>query len=75
MLTGLLIDLAAKGARDILVEAGPSLLQAVLDSNLWAMSVTIRKADLDCSDVAFNPQTPMPFDTAKFRWDYMLPTV
>jgi diaminohydroxyphosphoribosylaminopyrimidine deaminase/5-amino-6-(5-phosphoribosylamino)uracil reductase len=66
-------DLAAKGAQDILIEAGPTLAQAALDSNLWVMSVTIRQADPNAIDTAFNSQETMPFDKKKFRWDYVLP--
>jgi diaminohydroxyphosphoribosylaminopyrimidine deaminase/5-amino-6-(5-phosphoribosylamino)uracil reductase len=66
-------DLARRGVQDILVEAGPLLSQAVLDSPFWTMSVTFRQADPDVVDVAFNPRQPPPFDTDKFNWDYVLP--
>jgi diaminohydroxyphosphoribosylaminopyrimidine deaminase/5-amino-6-(5-phosphoribosylamino)uracil reductase len=68
-----LADLAAKGAQDVLVEAGPALSQSLLDLGLWTMSVTLRQADTDIIDVAFNPQEPLPFDAQQFRWNYALP--
>ena len=71
--TEALKDLAAQGAQDVLVEAGPSLSQSLLDSGLWTMSVTLRQADSESLDVAFNPQAPLPFDPQQFCWDYVLP--
>jgi diaminohydroxyphosphoribosylaminopyrimidine deaminase/5-amino-6-(5-phosphoribosylamino)uracil reductase len=71
--------LAQSGVRDVLVEAGPTLAQVILDSGLWAMSVTIRQTsqqggqENDTVEAEFNPAQPMPFDTNKFRWDYFLP--
>ena len=67
-------DLTARGARDILVEAGPALAKAVLDSHLWTMSVTIQQADSDTVDVEFNPNEHMPFDAGAFNWEMFLPT-
>lgn len=66
-------DLTARGAQDILVEAGPTLSQTLLDSGVWTMSVTIRQANPNIIDVAFKTQEPMPFDTRQFCWDYFLP--
>lgn len=66
-------DLAVKGVRDILVEAGPALSQTMLDSHLWNMSVTIQHADTDVIDVTFNPNDTLPFDSATFNWDSFLP--
>lgn len=66
-------DLAEKGAQDVLAEAGPQLSQSLLDSGLWTMSVTIRQAEKDIVDVAFNPHTALPFDPQQFCWDYFLP--
>jgi len=68
-----LSDLAAKGAQDVLVEAGPALAQNLLDLGLWAMSVTIRQAETDRIDVAFNPRETLPFDANHFGWDTVLP--
>ncbi|HEV7453667.1 MAG TPA: bifunctional diaminohydroxyphosphoribosylaminopyrimidine deaminase/5-amino-6-(5-phosphoribosylamino)uracil reductase RibD [Candidatus Saccharimonadales bacterium] len=67
-------DLTAKGVQDILVEAGPVVSQAMMDSRLWVMSVTIHQGDPDRIEVEFNPDVMIPFDTAKFNWDTFLPT-
>lgn len=67
------LDLAEKGVRDVLVEAGPGLSQAMLDSPLWAMSVTIYQGDPDRVDVTFNSRGEIPFAQNKFRWDWILP--
>ncbi len=66
-------DLASRGAQDILVEAGPSLSQAVLDSGLWAISITVTKGNPDTTEVLFNPLLPPPFDPQDFRLEWMLP--
>lgn len=66
-------DLAARGAQDILVEAGPALSAAMLDSGLWTMSVTIRQGDTDLVDVDFNPREQLPFASKDFRWEAILP--
>ncbi len=66
-------DLAAKGAQDIMVEAGPALSQSVLDSGLWAMSVTVRQGDQEAVDVQFNPALPLPFLPQEFQWEHFLP--
>jgi diaminohydroxyphosphoribosylaminopyrimidine deaminase/5-amino-6-(5-phosphoribosylamino)uracil reductase len=66
-------DLTAKGAQDVLVEAGPALSQSVLDRGLWTMSVTVRQAERDIIDIAFNPREPLPFDARHFRRDFILP--
>jgi diaminohydroxyphosphoribosylaminopyrimidine deaminase / 5-amino-6-(5-phosphoribosylamino)uracil reductase len=68
-----LADLTNKGVRDVLVEAGPILSQAMFDSHLWCMSVTIHKGDPDRVEVQFNPREPMPFTTDQFRWEWFLP--
>jgi diaminohydroxyphosphoribosylaminopyrimidine deaminase/5-amino-6-(5-phosphoribosylamino)uracil reductase len=69
-------DLTRKGARDILVEAGPALSKAVLDSYIWTMSVTIRQTDPDKPEdieVEFNPREKIPFAIDEFQWDLFLP--
>jgi diaminohydroxyphosphoribosylaminopyrimidine deaminase/5-amino-6-(5-phosphoribosylamino)uracil reductase len=70
---GALEDLKAKGVRDILVEAGPKLSQAMFDSQFWCMSVTIHQGDPDRIEVQFNPHETVPFATDSFRWDWCLP--
>jgi hypothetical protein len=37
------------------------------------MSVTIRQADPDKVEFAFNPHAKVPFDTGAFCRDYILP--
>lgn len=66
-------DLKNKGARDVLVEAGPELSQAMFDYHLWCMSVTVRQGDSDRIDVDFNSRETMPFATEKFRLEWFLP--
>ena len=69
----ILNDLAQKGVRDVLAEAGPNLTQSLVDSHMWTMSVTVRQGDTDTVDAAFNAHTTLPFDPRQFRWEYMLP--
>lgn len=66
-------DLAHRGARDILVEAGPSLSQSLLDKGMWTMSVTFRESSGDDPEVNFNGQVALPFDPSRFCWDYFVP--
>jgi diaminohydroxyphosphoribosylaminopyrimidine deaminase/5-amino-6-(5-phosphoribosylamino)uracil reductase len=66
-------DLADKGVRDILVEAGPTLSKAVLDSHLWNMSVTIQQGNSDVTTVEFNTNNYMSFDSKNFNWENFLP--
>ncbi len=66
-------DLIDKDVRDVLIEAGPALSQAVLDLGVWTMFVTLQQGDPDIIDVRFNPSEPVPFDVGEFRWDYFLP--
>jgi diaminohydroxyphosphoribosylaminopyrimidine deaminase/5-amino-6-(5-phosphoribosylamino)uracil reductase len=55
-------DLAARGARDILVEAGTVLSDAVLASPHWTMRVDIHKGMPDRINVAFHPHQNVGFD-------------
>lgn len=66
-------DLTARGAQDILIEAGPMLSQTLFDRGSWTMSVTLQQASPDTIHVAFNPREILPFDAKQFRWDYFLP--
>ncbi len=66
-------DLNNKGVRDVLVEAGPQLSDAMFDYQLWCMSVTVHQNDPDMIEVGFNPRESMPFATDKFRWEWFLP--
>ncbi len=55
-------NLAARGARDILVEAGACLCDAILASGQWVMRVDIHKGTPDRIHVAFNPNQNIGFD-------------
>lgn len=66
-------DLATKDVQDLLVEAGPSLSQAILNSQMWNMSVTIQEKDVDSIDVDFNQHGYIPFDVHFFDWKAFLP--
>lgn len=69
-----LSDLARKGARDVLVEAGIALSQAILDRGIWGIRVDIHQASPhDRIETGLNPNAALPFDVRKFNWDYMLP--
>lgn len=65
-------DLAAIGAQDILVEAGPTLSAAILASDHWTMSVTIRQGDPDITDVEFSPNVTILSDGMPFKWELFL---
>lgn len=66
-------ELGKKNVRDVFVEAGPALSQAMFNYQLWCMSVTVRQGDPDQVDVTFNPRETMPFTPEKFRWEWFLP--
>lgn len=66
-------DLGQRGAREILVEAGPQLSQAVLDSDLWAMDIVLHQGAPDWVDVRFNSQMAFSFNKAAWHWDNLLP--
>jgi len=69
-----LADLTNKGMQDVLIEAGPTLSQAMFDSHLWCMSVTIHEGDPDRIDIEFNTREPLPFTASQFRREWMLPS-
>ena len=73
-IAGAIEDLSLRGARDILVEAGPLVSKAFLDCNFWTASVKITASDSDEINIAFNPEKPIPFDINQFSWDYFLPS-
>jgi len=66
-------DLGAKGIRDVLVEAGPTFSQAMLDSGLWCMDVSIHEGDPDRIEVKFNSRITLPFAADQFNWEWFLP--
>ena len=63
------------GARDVLVEAGPTLSTSILESGLWAMAVDIKQtaAGADTIDVRFNPSHTPDLQADTFDWNLFLP--
>lgn len=72
-LCGVFRNFAERGARDVMVEAGPTLSQAVLDSGWWNILVDIHQGAPDRIEVKFNSDHPTPFDAAQFNWEWFLP--
>ncbi len=67
--------LAIREIREILVEAGPLLSQAILKNGFWAMDVVIQKGrKADSILTAFNPAVNLPFDPRAWSWENVLPT-
>lgn len=70
-------DLASRGIQDILVEAGPALSQAVLQSPHWTMQVEIHQpaktGKTDQVATRFNPDASLPFAPDSFNWEWFLP--
>jgi len=72
-------DLSEKGVNDILVEAGPTLSDYVLQSNQWTMSVNIQQNthqkynNNDTFSVEFSPLNPILSGISPFEWHYFLP--
>lgn len=66
-------DLFSRGAQDILVEAGPTLSQHILDGNLWHMLVDIHAGNPDHVTTTLNPIMEMPFDRTAFDLNHLLP--
>jgi hypothetical protein len=59
--------------RDILVEAGPSLSEAILQTDYWAMRVDIQKAGTEKIETTFNDNIKMPFDKTNVELDDLMP--
>lgn len=66
-------DLRAKGVRDLLVEAGPAVSDAVLAKAKWCLAVDIHQGAPDRVACAFNPANPVPFSTEGFELESILP--
>ncbi|MDD5585539.1 MAG: bifunctional diaminohydroxyphosphoribosylaminopyrimidine deaminase/5-amino-6-(5-phosphoribosylamino)uracil reductase RibD [Alphaproteobacteria bacterium] len=66
-------DLAARGVRETLVEAGPLVSEAILNEGLWNMDVVIKKGETDKIEVQFNPQAEVPFHVQEWLWENVLP--
>ncbi|MDD3028938.1 MAG: bifunctional diaminohydroxyphosphoribosylaminopyrimidine deaminase/5-amino-6-(5-phosphoribosylamino)uracil reductase RibD [Alphaproteobacteria bacterium] len=60
--------------QDVLVEAGPTLSDAILASNHWTMCIDIHTdPPEDRVNVTFNPNASLPFDPQKVELENMLP--
>jgi diaminohydroxyphosphoribosylaminopyrimidine deaminase/5-amino-6-(5-phosphoribosylamino)uracil reductase len=72
-----LADLHRQGVRDVLVEAGPALSDAVLAANRWCLAVDIRRKDgpgaPDEVSWRLNRAMPLPFAVETFDPEAILP--
>ncbi|MDD3182577.1 MAG: bifunctional diaminohydroxyphosphoribosylaminopyrimidine deaminase/5-amino-6-(5-phosphoribosylamino)uracil reductase RibD [Alphaproteobacteria bacterium] len=66
-------DLARRNVQDVLVEAGPELSRAIMQSGLWHMDAAICAGKPDHVEVSFNPAQKIPFDMANWQWPHVLP--
>lgn len=68
-------DLASRDVLDVLVEAGSSLSDSILESDNWAMRVDIQTNGSNKDDVRieFNKSIAMPFDTSASDTEPFLP--
>ncbi len=66
-------DLAERGAQDVLVEAGPTLSDAILNSAHWTLRADIFKGDKDRTEFTFNDAAKIPFETQGFSPELILP--
>jgi diaminohydroxyphosphoribosylaminopyrimidine deaminase/5-amino-6-(5-phosphoribosylamino)uracil reductase len=72
-ITAAIADLTRKGAQDILVEAGPSVSDAMLNAGLCVMKVDILKGQPDTMNIDFNADVALPFKATEFRLEWVLP--
>ncbi len=70
-----LSDLAGRGVRSVLVEAGPTLSEAVLARGLWTMDAVVhaKPSGTDRWEVRWNPLRPPPFQEREWTWANLLP--
>ncbi|MDD3371222.1 MAG: bifunctional diaminohydroxyphosphoribosylaminopyrimidine deaminase/5-amino-6-(5-phosphoribosylamino)uracil reductase RibD [Alphaproteobacteria bacterium] len=66
-------DLASRKVRDVLVEAGPQLSGALLETPCWAMRVDIHKGEPDRIETVFNEGAKIPFSTEGIDLEDLLP--
>ena len=69
----IIADLFSRGVQDILVEAGPTLSQHILDGNSWHMLVDIHAGNPDYVTAVLNPNTTIDFDEKQFQLVNFLP--
>jgi diaminohydroxyphosphoribosylaminopyrimidine deaminase/5-amino-6-(5-phosphoribosylamino)uracil reductase len=68
-----LADLQRRGVRDLLVEAGPALSDAILAGPSWCLAVDIQKGAPDRVSWRFNMAAPIPFAVDSFDPEAILP--
>lgn len=68
-----LAELQRRGVRDVLVEAGPALSDAILAGPAWCLAVDIHKGALDRVSWRFNMAAPIPFAVDLFDPEAILP--
>jgi diaminohydroxyphosphoribosylaminopyrimidine deaminase/5-amino-6-(5-phosphoribosylamino)uracil reductase len=68
-----ILDLNDKNAQDILVEAGPTLSNAMIEEGHWTMQINLHKGNPDKIDWAFNSAGEIPFNKDKFNLENILP--
>ena len=69
----IIADLFTRGVQDILVEAGPTLSQEILDRNLWHLLVDIHVDTPERITATLNPDIDIPFDRTAFDLNNILP--
>jgi diaminohydroxyphosphoribosylaminopyrimidine deaminase / 5-amino-6-(5-phosphoribosylamino)uracil reductase len=71
-----LSDLAQRGVREVLTEAGPSLVATLLQRGIWDAHLLIQAHDDGRSEtvaVRTNPSLPEAWGAAHWDWQYWLP--
>lgn len=66
-------DLVNRGARDVLIEAGPTLSDAILASPHWTMKADIHKGTPDKVEISFNSKYTIPFDINGINIEALVP--
>ena len=66
-------DLAHREIREVLVEAGPKLSDAVLATDLWALDVRIHKANPDRIETVLSPLVEVFPESNLYRWENVCP--
>lgn len=65
--------LSRMAVHDVLVEAGPEVSNAVLESGWWTQDVRIETTPEERIETRTNPQAEMPFAQETADWETMLP--
>ena len=72
-LTQCLESLGRRNIQDVLVEAGPQISQAVLDSPFWTLRLDIHQGTPDTTESAFNPTASLDFAPTSGELESLLP--